>query len=158
MVGTLQESPTLLILWCRTRHFWGDTHLLRTASSYAIVNSAAGPEPGFFCSECDVRFLLFPCCYAALPFPFFALGGSGQWQCELWFQVTFRLRYGGTVRIEMVLLLDDVDGTYGSESPGGWLYCTRGVAIWQMAVLATRHVMDVDESEDPELNCALGRL
>ena len=50
----------------------------------------------------------------------------------------------------MVLLLDDVDGTYGSESPGGWLYCTRGVAIWQMAVLATRLVMDVDESGDPE--------
>jgi hypothetical protein len=23
VVGTLQESPTLLILWCRTRHFWG---------------------------------------------------------------------------------------------------------------------------------------
>jgi hypothetical protein len=47
-------------------------------------------------------------------------------------------------------VLGDVDGPYGSESTGGWLLCTRGVAIWQMAVLATRLVMAVDESEDPK--------
>jgi hypothetical protein len=52
-------------------------------------------------------------------------------------------------RIEMAVL-GDVDGTYGSESTGGWLLSIRGVAIWQMAVLATRLVMAVDESEDPE--------
>jgi hypothetical protein len=55
----------------------------------------------------------------------------------------------GTVRIERAVL-GDVDGPYGSESTGGWLLCTRGVAIWQMAVLATRLVMAVDESEDPK--------
>jgi hypothetical protein len=51
-------------------------------------------------------------------------------------------------------VLGDVDG---SESTGGWLLCTRGVVIWQMAVLATRLViMDVDEAKI--LNSALERL
>jgi hypothetical protein len=51
-VGTLQESPTLLILRCRARHFWERGTSSERASLQWSSYRASGRrwEPGFFLS------------------------------------------------------------------------------------------------------------
>lgn len=75
-MGSLQESPTLLILRCRARHYWGTT--LTPAPdgppSNAVMKARESRwQPGCFCSDscgavrCGTVLLVFAFCLPPLP-------------------------------------------------------------------------------------------